>query len=330
MQRRFDVKYRRLGTSGLEISVLGLGCNTFGRYGVDADRTAGIVHAAMDLGINFFDTADVYGGGLSEEYLGRALAGRRDKALVATKVGWGPGKGPGEGFGKGPNEAGVSKAQITARFESSLKRMSMEYVDLYQIHQWDPTTPLEESLRTPDDLVRQGKVRYIGCSNFAAWQMVWGLGLSERERWASFVSVQPEYSLLVRNVERELLPACQAFGIGVIPYSPLAGGLLTGKYREGQPAPSGTRGYKNERFEQSYMTAWNFRIVRDLEAWASARGHTISELGIAWLLARPAVSTVITGTTRPEQVAANAKATEWELTAAEVDEVVGLAPPAGA
>ncbi len=324
------MKYRRLGRSGLEISVLGLGCNTFGRYGVDVEQTARIVHAALDLGINFFDTANVYGGGLSEDHLGRALVGRRDRAVVATKVGWGPGKPAGQGFGKGPDDAGVSRAQITAGIEGSLRRLNMDYIDLYQIHQWDPTTPLDESLRALDDLVRQGKVRYIGCSNFAAWQMVWGLAISEREHWASFASVQPEYSLLVRDAERELLPACQAFGIGIIPYFPLAGGLLTGKYREGQPAPSGTRGHKNERFEQSFMTARNFGIVRSLEAWAGKRGHTVAELAIAWLLARPAVCTVITGTTKPEQVAANAKATEWELTAAEADEVAALAPPAGA
>jgi aryl-alcohol dehydrogenase-like predicted oxidoreductase len=302
--------------------MLGLGCNTFGRYGVDVDQTARIVHAALDLGINLFDTADTYGGGLSEEYLGKALTGRRDKAVVATKVGW--------SLGDGPNEAGVSRARIMAGIERSLKRLGMEYVDLYQIHRWDPTTPLDESLRALDDLVRQGKVRYVGCSNFAAWQMVHGLGLSEQERRSRFVSVQPEYSLLVRDVERELLPACQAFGIGVIPYFPLAGGLLTGKYREGQPAPSGTRGHKNERFEQSFMTARNFGIVGDLEAWAGKRGHTVAELAIAWLLARPAVCTVITGTTKPEQVAANAKATEWELSAAEADEVAALAPPVGA
>jgi aryl-alcohol dehydrogenase-like predicted oxidoreductase len=309
------MKYRRLGQAGLQASVLGLGCNTFGRD-ADADQTARIVHAALDLGITFFDTADIYGGGRSEEYLGRALQGRRERAIVATKVGW--------ALGEGPNEAGVSRARIMAGIERSLKRLDTDYVDLYQIHRWDPTAPLEESLRALDDLVRQGKVRYIGCSNFAAWQMVWGLWLSDRRHWPRFVTVQPEYSLLRRDVEHELLPACRAFGVGVIPYFPLAGGMLTGKYRPGQPAPPGTRGYQSERFERQFMSARNFGIVERLGAWAAARGHTVAELAIAWLLARPAVCTVITGTTKPEQVAANAKATEWELTPAEAEEVAAL------
>ncbi|MDR7419591.1 MAG: aldo/keto reductase [Armatimonadota bacterium] len=310
------MKYRRLGTAGLQVSVLGLGCNTFGRD-CDADQTGRVVHAALDLGITFFDTADVYGGGRSEEYLGRALEGRRDRAIVATKVGW--------SLGEGPNEAGVSRARIMAGIERSLKRLRTDYVDLYQIHRWDPHTPLDESLGALDDLVRQGKVRYIGCSNFAAWQMVWGLWVSDGRHWPRFVTVQPEYSLLRRDVETELLPACQAFGVGVIPYFPLAGGMLTGKYREGQPAPAGTRGHQNERFARLFMSPRNFAIVRSLEAWAQARGHTVAELAIAWLLARPAVCTVITGTTKPEQVAANARATEWELTTAEADEVAALA-----
>lgn len=312
------MRYRRLGTSGLKVSVVGLGCNTFGRF-TDADQTARIVHTALDQGVNFFDTADIYSSGTSEEFLGRALAGRRHQAVVATKVHG--------AMGEGPNDRGSSRAHITDGAHASLRRLGMDHVDLLQLHDWDPETPIEETLAALDNLVRQGKVRYIGCSNFAAWQLVWSLWASDRRGWPRFVSIQPEYSLLARGVEAELLPACQAFGIGVIPYFPLAGGLLTGKYREGEPAPPGTRGYQSERFEKRFMTPRNFAIVRRLEAWAAVRGHTVAELAVAWLLARPAVSTVITGTTRPEQVMANANAASWELTSAEAEEVAALAPP---
>lgn len=309
------MRYRRLGSSGLKVSVLGLGGNTYGRF-ADADQTARIVHTALGLGVNFFDTADVYSQGVSEEFLGRALAGRRDQALVATKVVG--------AMGPGPNERGASRAHITDGVHASLLRLQMDHIDLLQLHSWDNETPIEESLRALEDLVRAGKVRYVGCSNFAAWQLIWSLWVSDRRGWAPFVSVQPEYSLVARGIEEELLPACQAFGIGVIPYFPLAGGLLTGKYREGEPAPPGTRGYRSDRFEQRFMTARNFAIARRAEAWAREREHTLAELAIAWLLARPAVCTVITGVTRPEQVEANARAAEWEMAPAEADEVAAL------
>ncbi len=311
------MRYRRLGNSGLKVSVLGLGGNTFGRF-VDAEGTARIVGAALDLGVNFFDTADIYSKGASEEHLGRALAGRRGEAIIATKVF--------NAMGEGPNERGSSRAHIMDGVHAGLRRLSVDCVDLLQLHEWDGEAPIEESLRALDDLVRQGKVRYIGCSNFAAWQLVWSLWTSDRRGWAPFVSVQPEYSLLARGVESELLPACQAFGIGVIPYFPLGGGMLTGKYSEGTPAPEGTRGYQSERFEQRFATPRNFAIVRALEAWARERGHTVAELAVAWLLTRPAVSTVITGVTKPEQVEANVRAAGWELSAAEADEVAALAP----
>lgn len=310
------MRYRRLGSSGLKVSVVGLGGNTFGRT-VDADQAARIVHTALDLGLNFFDTADIYSRGVSEEYYGRALAGRRNRAILATKV-----HGT---MGDGPNDRGSSRAHILDGVHASLKRLNMDYIDLLQLHSWDDEAPIEESLGALNDLVRQGKVRYIGCSNFDAWQLVWSLWTSDRRNWTPFVSVQPEYSLLVRDVEKELLPACQTFGIGVIPFFPLAGGVLTGKYHEGEPAPSGTRGYQSERFQQRFATPHNLAIVRRLEAWAQACGHTVGELAIAWLLSRPAVSTVITGVTKPEQVQANARAAEWELTPGEAEEVAALA-----
>ncbi len=315
------MRYRGLGSSGLKVSVVGLGGNTFGRT-VDADQAARIVHAALDLGVNFFDTADIYTRGVSEEFYGRALAGHRNRAILATKV-----HGT---MGDGPNDRGSSRAHIMDGVHASLKRLNMDHIDLLQLHSWDDEAPIEESLGALSDLVHQGKVRYIGCSNFAAWQLVWSLWISDRRNWASFVSVQPEYSLVVRDAEDELLPACQAFGIGVVPFFPLAGGVLTGKYREGEPAPPGTRGYQSERFQQRFATPLNLAIVRRLETWAQAHGHTVGELAIAWLLARPGVSTVITGVTKPEQVQANARAAEWELTQAEAEEVAALASVDGA
>jgi aryl-alcohol dehydrogenase-like predicted oxidoreductase len=312
--------YRRLGSSGLRVSALGLGCNTFGRD-LDADGAARVVQAALDLGVTFFDTADIYGQQRSEDYLGRALAGRRHEVVVATKVGW--------DVGPGPNERGASRAHIMDGVHASLRRLHTDYVDLYQLHTWDPHTPPEETIRALDDLVRQGKVRYLGCSNFRAWQLVWSLWIADRRGLASFVSVQPEYSLLVRQVEHELLPACQTFGVGVIPFFPLAAGVLTGKYREGEPAPPGTRGHQSERFARRFATPRNLAIVPHLESWARARGHTVAELAIAWLLTRPAVATVITGTTRVEQVEANVKAVAWTLSVEEAEEVAALAPRGG-
>lgn len=315
------MQYRRLGSSGLKVSVVGLGGNTFGRM-VDAEQAARIVHAALDAGVNFFDTADVYSRGVSEEFYGRALADRRSQAILATKVHG--------AMGDGPNDRGSSRAHIMDGVHASLRRLKMDYIDLLQLHDWDDQTPIEETLGALNDLVHQGNVRYIGCSNFAAWQLAWSLWVSDRRGWAPFVSVQPEYSLLAREVEDELLPACQALGIGVIPYFPLAAGVLTGKYREGEPVPPGTRGHQSERFQQRFATPRNLAIVRRLEAWAGEHGHTVAELAVAWLAARPAVSTVITGVTKPEQVQANVRAADWKLTAAEVEEVSALAPAEGA
>lgn len=314
------MEYRPLGTSGLKISVIGLGCNNFGAR-VDADGTRQVVEAALDEGINFFDTADVYGEGRSEEFLGRALSDRRHNVTVATKV-----RGA---MGPGPNDRGASRHHILAGVDASLRRLGTDYIDLYQIHAWDPETPIDETIEALNDLVRWGKVRYIGCSNFAAWQLVWSLWVSDRRSFARFVSVQPHYSLLHREPERELIPACQAFGIGVIPYFPLASGLLTGKYRENEPFPEGTRGFNNERFRQRVATPRNFAIVRRLEDWARRRDRTITELALAWLAAQPMVASVIGGATRPEQVRANAHAAQWLLSPEEAAEVARLTEESG-
>lgn len=298
------MEYRRLGGSGLRVSVIGLGGNTFGRY-ADEAQTARIVHQALDLGINFIDTANVYNSGASEELLGKALQGRRDEVLIATKVGM--------HMGDRPNERGSSRKHVIESCHASLRRLKVDAIDLFQIHSFDPDTPLEETLSALDDLVRAGKVHYIGCSNYAAWRVVQSLWISDRERYARFVSVQPEYSLLERGVESALVPACLEFGLGIIPYFPLAAGVLTGKYKPGEPPPEGTRGHNNPRFEPR-LRRETLEAVQRLDAWAHERGHGVGELALAWLAARPGVSTIIAGTTRPEQVAANAKATEWHLT----------------
>ena len=297
------MEYRRLGRSGLRVSVIGLGGNTFGRY-ADEQQTGRIVDAALDAGVNFIDTADIYGTGASEELLGKAIHGKRDRLLIATKVGM--------QMSPAPNGTGSSRKRVIEGCEASLRRLNIEAIDLYQIHAFDPETPLDETLGALDDLVRAGKVRYIGCSNYAAWQVVHSLWISDRERFARFVSVQPEYNLLQRDVERELTPCCLEFGLGIIPFFPLAAGVLTGKYKPGEPPPEGTRGHNNPRFESRLQRATLEKVQR-LDGWAHERGHSVGELALAWLASRPAVATIIAGTTRPEQVTANARSAEWKL-----------------
>ncbi len=305
------MEYRRLGSSGLKVSVIGLGGNTFGRY-ADEAGTVSILRRAIDVGINLVDTANIYNTGVSEEFIGKALKGRRDDLLIATKVGM--------TMGDGPNERGSSRKHVIESCHASLRRLQTDYVDLFQIHAFDSETPLEETLSALDDLVRAGKVRYIGCSNYDAWRVVQALWVSDHAHFARFVSVQPEYNLLERDVERELVPACLEFGLGIIPYFPLAAGVLTGKYKPGEAAPEGTRGHNNPRFEPR-LKRETLEAVQRLDGWARERGHTVSELALAWLAARPGVSTVIAGTTRPEQVEANARAADWKLTTEDMAQV---------
>lgn len=305
------MEYRQLGKSGLHVSVIGLGGNTFGRY-ADEARTAAIIHKAIDQGINLVDTADIYGNGVSEELVGKAVRGHRDEVLIATKVGM--------QMGQRPNERGSSRKHVIEGCHASLRRLNIESIDLYQIHSFDPATPLEETLGALDDLVRAGKVRYIGCSNYAAWQVTHALWISDREHLNKFVSVQPEYNMLQREIERGLVPCCVEFGLGIIPYFPLAAGVLTGKYKPGEPVPEGTRGYNNPRFEPR-LKRETLEAVQQLDAWARKRDHNVGELALAWLAAQPGVSTVIAGTTRPEQVEANARAADWKLTPADLAEI---------
>jgi len=307
------MKVRRLGNSGLKVSVVGLGCNNFGMR-IDAAQTDAVVNAAIDAGVTLFDTADIYGGTKSEEFLGKALGKRRHEILLATKFGM--------RIGDDPKRQGGSRRWIMQAVEDSLRRLGTDYIDLYQHHRPDPDTPVDETLRALDDLVTQGKVRYIGCSNYEGWQIAdadWTAAGQSR-----FVSSQNLYSLLERDVEREVLPACEHFGLGFLPFFPLASGLLSGKYRRGEPPPNDSRLAAWGARGQAAMSDANFDKVEALEAWARERGHSILELAFAWLLGHQVVSSVIAGATTPEQVRANAATASWALTPEEVDEVTAL------
>jgi aryl-alcohol dehydrogenase-like predicted oxidoreductase len=310
------MEFRRVGESGLEVSVVGVGCNQFGRR-VDATGVARIVHAALDAGVTLFDTADAYGGGESERLLGAALRGRRDAAIVATKVG---GK-----MGEGPYSSGASRRHIRAAVENSLRRLGTDWIDLYQVHFPDADTPIEETLSALDDLVREGKVRYVGCSNFSGWQIADADWTSYIHHLSRFISAQNEYSLLNRAAEAEVAPACEHFGLGLIPYFPLMRGLLTGRYRRGETPPEGGRlsGDAGDEF----LTDANFDIVEGLSAYARRKGTDLLGVAIGGLLAQPAVVSVIAGASQPDQVLANVEAAEWEPGPEDLEELDGIAPP---
>jgi aryl-alcohol dehydrogenase-like predicted oxidoreductase len=305
------VEYRQLGTAGVRVSAIGLGTNQFGGK-VDQRGVNEIIAAALDQGVNFIDTADVYTKSRSEETLGVALKGRWSDVVLATKVF--------NSTGEGPNDRGASRYHIMNGVEASLRRLQSDHIDLYQIHRWDVSTPIDETLRVLDDLVRSGKVRYIGASNFAAWQLARSNLLAEFRGWAPFVTIQPHYHMFERSIEQELIPYCNAYRVGILPYFPLAGGFLTGKYLRGQPAPAGSRG-ESSSYVQQYMTDTNYAKVEHLTAWVQARDHTMSELAHAWLLAQPQVSSVISGATSVDQVRQNARAADWRLTTDELAEV---------
>jgi aryl-alcohol dehydrogenase-like predicted oxidoreductase len=312
------MRYRRLGGSGLAVSVVGIGCNNFGRK-VDLAGTRAIVDAALDQGINLFDTADVYGAprGSSEEMLRAALRGRRDDVVVATKFGMDMAGANGDDLG-----ARGSRRYVARAVEASLRRLGTDYIDLYQVHRPDPQTPIEETLSALDDLVRAGKVRYLGNSNFAAWQVADADWTARTAHLNRFVSAQNEYSLLDRAVEAELVPACERFGLGLLPYFPLASGLLTGKYRRGEAAPPGTR-MATDRYQDWYARA-DWDAIEALTAFAEARGLSLLEVAIGGLAAKPAVTSVIAGATSPEQVAANAAAARWIPSAEDLAELAGI------
>lgn len=305
------MEYRQLGRSGVRVSLIGLGTNRFGTV-VSQEEVNNIIDAALDLGINHIDTADIYTGGRSEEALGVALKGRWDRFVLATK-------GTMEA-GEGPNDRGASRYHLMNTLEASLRRLQSDHVDLYYVHRWDPDTPVDETLRALDDMVRSGKVRYVGASNFASWQLAHANLLAELRGWSTFVVLQSHYHMLEREVEKQELPYCRAHQVGFVPYFPLAGGFLTGKYRRGKPAPPGSRGESNE-YVQGYMTDANYDKIEKLQAWVESHGHKLNELAHAWLLAHPEVPSVISGATKLEHVQANAQSAGWTLSAEELAEV---------
>jgi aryl-alcohol dehydrogenase-like predicted oxidoreductase len=303
------MELRNLGTSGLRVSLIGLGCNNFGgRLDLEASRK--VIHAALDAGITLFDTADAYGNrGGSETAMGQILGDRRKDIVLATKFGLPMDDG---------EKKGASRRYTMAAVEASLRRLKTDWLDLYQVHRHDPLTPIEETLRALDDLVRAGKVRYTGCSNFSASQVVEAQLTARQLNLNAFASCQDEYSLLKRDPDRENLPVMERYGLGLLPYFPLASGLLTGKHKRGAAA-AGTR-LATPQFS-GFMSDKNFDIVEKLEAFVKSRGHTLLELAFSWLAARPTVASIIAGATKPEQIDANVKAAAWALTPEEMTEV---------
>jgi aryl-alcohol dehydrogenase-like predicted oxidoreductase len=309
--------YRQLGDSGLTVSTVGIGCNNFGRR-LDQDGTNAVVRQALDSGITLFDTADIYGQGASEEMLGLALGSARENVVVATKFGM-------DMQGTNGPDWGVrgSRRYIRKAVEASLRRLGTDWIDLYQLHRPDPQTPIEETLAALDELVREGKVRYLGSSNFTGWQVVDADWTARAAGTTPFVSAQNEYSLLERDVEDELVPACEHVGVGLLPFFPLASGLLTGKYRRGEPAPEGTRlAGMADRLEGA-----DWDTIEALEAFAAVRGLRPIDVAIGGLAAQPAVASVIAGATRPEQVLDNVRAGLWEPTAQDLRELDEITTP---
>lgn len=306
------MQFRNLGPSGLRVSVVGLGCNNFGGR-IDDAAAKVVIHKALDVGITLFDTADIYGNaGGSEATMGAILGDRRKDIVLASKFCM-----PMDKDGK---LQGASRRYIMTAVEASLKRLRTDYLDLYQLHRPDPLTPIEETLRALDDLVRAGKVRYIGCSNLAGWQVVDADWTARAGNLARFISCQDEYSLLVRKHERELFPAMQSKGLSLLPYFPLANGLLTGKYKRNAAMPSGARMTKEAARAEQILTDQNWTIAEKLDDFSRARGHTLLELAFSWLASKPFIASVIAGATKPEQVEANAKAASWMMNADELAE----------
>ena len=320
------MRYRQLGASGLRVSVLTMGTMTFGGTGgfasvgsTDLDGARRQLDRCLEAGINLVDTADVYSDGLSEEIVGQVLEGRRDDVLLATKA-----RMP---MGDGPNDAGLSRHHLVSACEASLRRLHTDRIDLYQVHEWDGQTPLDETLQALDDLVRAGKVRYVGCSNYAGWQLMKALGVAERRGLTRFVSQQIHYTLQAREAEYELLPISVDQGLGVLVWSPLAGGLLSGKYRRGEPAPAGSR----------LLSGWDEPPVRDQEllydivevvvAVAKDRGVSPAQVALAWLLDRPAVTSLVIGARTEEQLADNLGAADLSLTQEELARLEEVSRP---
>ena len=313
LTRAGQLEERNLGRSGLKVSLVGLGCNNFaGR--IDFDATKRVVYKALDLGITLFDNADTYGGnGAAEEYLGKIMGPRRKEIVLATKFGR-----PMDGSGK---LQGASRHYVLDACEASLKRLQTDYIDLYWQHIADPLTPIEETLRAMDDLVRQGKVRYIACSTLNAWQVVEARWTSKTQNLEPYIACQERYSLLEREYEAKMSEMVETYGLGLIPFSPLANGLLTGKYRRNHPMPDGARLTVTQRMADRYLTERNWAIVERLAGFCEERGKTMLELAMSWLASRPGVASIIAGATRPEQLEDNVVATGWRLTQEDLREI---------
>ena len=318
------MEYRNLGNSGLQVSVVGLGCNNFGGR-VDAAGTATVINKCLDTGITFFDTADVYGGrGASEEFMAPVLKAHRRDVVIATKSV--------QSMGEGPYWAGASRRYLMDALDACLRRLDTDYIDLYQMHRFDSRTPIEETLRALDDMITSGKVRYIGSSNYTGWQVVEADWVAQTGHMNRFISAQNQYNLLDRDVEKELVPACQKYGIGILPFYPLAAGFLTGKYRPGEPAPEGARLASSSAMAGRILSEKNYDSLMKLEGFAQERGHSMVELAVSWLANQPFVGSVIAGATKPEQVEENAKAADWKLSAdemSEIDTILGVAAAGG-
>jgi len=304
---------KNIGKSGLRVSVVGLGCNNFGAR-LDFAGSKAVVHKALDEGVTLFDTADMYGNrGGSESALGEILGARRKDIVLATKFGY--------SMDDTGRMKGGSRRYVVTAVEASLKRLKTDWIDLYQFHFPDPNTPIEETLRALDDLIHQGKVRYVGCSNQAPWAVVEAMWTAKTEGLNPFISCQDEYSLLFRKPEAELVPVAKSYGLGLLPYYPLASGLLTGKHKHGAAPKAGSRFATTEMYVNRYMNDKNWQRIAKLETFASERGHSLLELAFSWLAHRPVVPSVIAGAMSPEQVAMNVKAASWALSAEEISEI---------
>ena len=325
------MNYRKLGSSGILVSEIGLGTNNFGRR-LDYSESEEVINHALDSEINLLDTADMYSNGLSEEYIGKAIKNKRDQVIIAGKGGMNPMPSPtdtkvAQRVNEGPNKSGLSSVHLKRSVEESLSRLDTDYIDLYQTHIFDPYTNQDETLRALDDLISEGKIRYIGCSNYMAWELVEGIHISKRYGWSEFTTIQPEFSMFEREPESELVHACDKYNVGILPYFPLASGFLTGKYKR-DSIPEGGRlsGGGHSAWSEKWLTEENFNIIENLEKWASNKGITMVQLAFAWLLAKKSVSSVIAGATSKDQIDSNITGSGINLNEEEIIEINNLLP----
>ena len=325
------MKYRKLGNSGILVSEIGLGTNNFGRK-LDYSESEQVINHALQSGINLLDTADMYSNGLSEEYIGKAISKKRDQVVLASKGGMNPMPSPtdtkvAKRVNEGPNKSGLSSVHIKRSVEESLSRLKTDYIDLYQTHIFDPYTNQEETLRALDDLVSEGKIRYIGCSNYMAWELIEGIQISRRYGWSEFMTIQPEFSMFEREPESELIYACEKYKVGILPYFPLASGFLTGKYKKDSIPEGGRLSSRNTAWSEKWLTEENFTIIENLEKWAQNKGITMVQLAFSWLLAKKSVSSVIAGATSKDQIDSNITASGIEISNSELKEINSILPP---